>query len=130
MEIVNRWVADEDVPGLFEQADMVVLPYTSASQSGVLAIAAAFSLLVVASRVGGLPEQVTDGQSGLLVEPDSAAALAAAIERLLGDPRLAARLGEALQREFEEQRSWEKAAERLLEAISGLGPAGNEKIQV
>ncbi len=130
VEVINRWVADEDVPGLFEQADMVVLPYTSASQSGVLAIAAAFGLPVVASRVGGLPEQVIDGQTGLLVEPDSASALAAAIERLLDDPPLAARLGEGLQREFEEQRSWEKAAERLLDVITRLRQAGNEKIQV
>jgi len=130
VEVINRWVAEEDVPDLFEQADMVVLPYTSASQSGVLAIAAAFGLPVVATRVGGLPEQVVDGETGLLVEPDSAPALAKAIERLLDDPRLAGRLGQALQREFEEQRSWEKVAERLLDVISRLGIAGSQKIQV
>ncbi len=130
VEVINRWVAEEDIPGLFEQADMVVLPYTSASQSGVLAIAAAFGLPVVASRVGGLPEQVVDGQTGLLAEPDSAPALAAAIERLLDDPSFAARLGEALKHEFEDQRSWEKVAEKLLDAISRLSQAGNEKIQV
>ncbi len=130
VQVINRWVAEEDVPGLFEQADMVVLPYTSASQSGVLAIAAAFGLPVVASRVGGLPEQISDGETGLLVDPDSAPALANAIERLLDDPPLAAQLGQALQHEFEERRSWEKAAQMLLDVISRLSQPGSEKIQV
>ncbi len=129
VEVINRWVADEDVPGLFDQADMVVLPYTSASQSGVLAVAAAFGLPVVATRVGGLPEQIIDGKTGLLVEPDSADALAKAIQRLLDDPPLAARLGQALKLEFEEQRSWEKVAQMLLDVISRLSQPGSQKTQ-
>ncbi|WP_158220963.1 glycosyltransferase [Kineosporia sp. R_H_3] len=48
---------------------------------------------VVASRVGGIPEQVEDGGSGLLVPPGDAAALATAIDTLLGDPDLRARMG-------------------------------------
>jgi glycosyltransferase involved in cell wall biosynthesis len=129
VEVFNRWVAEDDVPRLFERADMVVLPYTSASQSGVLAIAAAFGLPVVATRVGGLPEQINDGQTGLLVAPDSPSALAQAIERLLDDPSLAARLGQALQHDFEERRSWDKVAEMLLNVISGLSQPEKQKIQ-
>jgi glycosyltransferase involved in cell wall biosynthesis len=49
---------------------------------------------VVASRVGGLPDLVPDGTAGLLVPPRDEIALAAALERVLGDAPLAARLGE------------------------------------
>jgi glycosyltransferase involved in cell wall biosynthesis len=52
VRVVNRWVADEDVGDFFRRAAIVVLPYTSATQSGVAAIAAAFGVPVVASRVG------------------------------------------------------------------------------
>lgn len=48
--------------------------------------------MVVASRIGGIPELVTDGHNGLLVEPDSPESLAAALQRLLDTPDLIARL--------------------------------------
>ena len=51
---------------------------------------------VVATRAGGIPEVITDGEDGLLVKVDAADELAAAILRL-GDPSLAARLGEKAQ---------------------------------
>ncbi len=120
VEIINRWVAEDEISQLFERADMVVLPYTSASQSGVLAVAAGYGLPVIATQVGGLPEQISDGKTGLLVPPGSAEALAAAIERLLDDHDLANQLGRALRREFEEQRSWEKVAGKLLDVIIKL----------
>lgn len=66
--------------------------------------AAAAGVPVVASRVGGIPEAVEDGVTGLLVPPGDAAALAAAAGRLLADPGLRARYGRAaggrVQREF------------------------------
>jgi glycosyltransferase involved in cell wall biosynthesis len=59
----------------------------------VLLEAMAMGLPVVASRVSGIPELVSHGRNGLLVEPDQAALLADAIERVLTQPALAARLG-------------------------------------
>jgi starch synthase len=50
---------------------------------------------VVASRVGGIPELVTDGETGLLVPPDDPAALAEAVTTLLADPDRRARMGSA-----------------------------------
>lgn len=61
---------------------------------------------VVASRIGGIPDIVEDGVSGLLVPPGDSAALAAALERLARDPELAARLGEAGYRRLRERFSW------------------------
>jgi len=55
----------------------------------------ASGLAVVASRVGGVPEVVKDGETGILVAPEDPPALAAAVVRVLADPRLRARLGAA-----------------------------------
>jgi glycosyltransferase involved in cell wall biosynthesis len=71
VEVVNEWIREEDIDQYFCQADILVLPYTSASQSGVLAVAAGYALPVLATRVGGIPEQIIDGETGLLVEPNS-----------------------------------------------------------
>ena len=79
-------------------ADVVALPYWAVTSSGVLMAARRFGCAVVATDVGDLSELIVDGESGLLVPPASPPALAHAIERLLLDPPLAARLGEAGQR--------------------------------
>jgi len=67
--VVNRYVADSEVPVYFSAADMLVLPYTRASQSGVAHIAMAYGLPIVASRVGGLAEGLEPYQGAFLVSP-------------------------------------------------------------
>jgi glycosyltransferase involved in cell wall biosynthesis len=62
---------------------------------------------VVASRLGGLPFTVTDGATGLLFEPGDPRDLASKINRLLDDPALRMRLGNAGRRRFEEHYSWD-----------------------
>jgi starch synthase len=69
---------------------------------------------VVASAVGGIPEVVVDGETGLLVPPGEPEALARALERLLADPERGARMGQAGRRRVEERFSWERIAERTL----------------
>ena len=81
VRVIDRFVPDEEVSLYFSAADLVVLPYESATQSAIVPIAFAFERPVVATRVGGLPEAVRDGETGLLVEPRNPAAMAAAIIR-------------------------------------------------
>jgi glycosyltransferase involved in cell wall biosynthesis len=114
VQVENRWVADAEVPRFFRPGRIVVLPYTSATQSGVIEIAAAYGLPVVATRVGGIPEQVRDGETGLLVEAGDVEGLRAAVWRLLEDPALAQRLGSRLKAEANAQRGWEVTAKKLL----------------
>ncbi len=78
----NRFISDQELPGFFQGAHVVALPYLAASQSGVAQMAFAFGKPVISTRVGALPEIVHDGENGLLVPPGDPAALAAAIERL------------------------------------------------
>jgi glycogen synthase len=69
---------------------------------------------VIATRTGGVPEIVHDGQNGLLVPPGDADALAAAIASLLGNPEYAAALGEAGAQLVSEHYSWDKVAAAYL----------------
>ncbi len=79
VRIVNRYVPNEEVEDYFAAADLLVLPYVTASQSGVLQIARSFDLPAVATRVGGLPDQLSDGKTGFLVPPRDSRALADAV---------------------------------------------------
>lgn len=79
VRIVDRYVANEEVPLYFCAADVVVLPYTSATQSGVVQMAYAFEKPVITTNTGGLPEAVRDGETGLIVPPEDPDALAEAI---------------------------------------------------
>jgi glycosyltransferase involved in cell wall biosynthesis len=82
-----------DVADLLARADVFVLSSTSEGLPLSVLEAMAAALPVVASSVGGVPEAVKDGDTGLLVPPRDPVRLAAALERLLTDPALRRRLG-------------------------------------
>jgi glycosyltransferase involved in cell wall biosynthesis len=84
-----------DVAAILSQAAISVAPSLSEGLSNVVLESMAAGVPVVATRVGGTPEILDDGVTGLLVPPCDAPALAGAIGRLLGNEALARRLGEA-----------------------------------
>jgi len=84
-----------DVARYYQAADLYVHPTRAESFGLTVAEAMACGTAVVASDVGGIPELMADGLTGLLVEPDDPSALAAAIETLLLDPRRLASMGAA-----------------------------------
>ena len=124
LEVVNRWVDDEEIAHHFRHAAVVVLPYTSATQSGVVPLAAAFARPVVATMTGGIPEQIVDGETGLLVPPNDAAALAKALISLLSHPPKARRLGESLQAVYRSSFRWEETARRVWEVCLEAAKSG------
>jgi len=79
VRLLDRYLADEEVRRLFAAADVCVLPYRSATQSGVIQVAYAAGCPVITTRVGGLPEFVSEGRSGYTVPPEDPAALAGAV---------------------------------------------------
>jgi glycosyltransferase involved in cell wall biosynthesis len=87
VRFVDHYVPDGEVGVYFAAADVVVLPYTSATQSGVVQVAYGFGRPVITTAVGGLPEVVRDGVTGLLIPPNDPRALAGAVERFyaMGD---------------------------------------------
>jgi len=107
---VIEYVPLEKVGSYLCAADVVALPYTKTYQSGVLLAALAAGRPVVVTDTGGLSEVVEHGRTGLVVPPREPVALAAAISRLLEDPRAAEAMG---RRAFELSRttySWDRIA--------------------
>ncbi|WP_158579858.1 glycosyltransferase family 4 protein [Geodermatophilus marinus] len=106
-----------------EAADVVLVP----SRIESFGLAAVEALLlgrpVVATRVGGLPEVIRAGETGLLVDPDAPRALADAIIDLLGDPEAAAAMGRAGREDARARFSMAAYSERLSEAV--FGPPGS-----
>ncbi|MFI6518866.1 glycosyltransferase family 4 protein [Spirillospora sp. NPDC050679] len=79
------YVPAADMPDLFAAADALVLPYRTATASQNVWMAHEYGVPVIATRVGGFPAQVRDGEDGLLCEPDDVDSLAAALERFYAD---------------------------------------------
>ncbi|HEV3002596.1 MAG TPA: glycosyltransferase family 4 protein [Solirubrobacteraceae bacterium] len=103
-----------DVMEVLDATDVLLHPTRIDAFPTALLEAAAASLPVVSTRVGGVPEIVADGTTGVLVAPPpSAGAVAAALARLLEDPALRARMGAAGRRTFEERFTAEAWAHRL-----------------
>jgi len=115
--VVNRWIADSEVATYFLQANVLVAPYVDASQSGVIPIACALKVPVVATRVGGIPEQVDDGKTGLLVPPGDPFSLAEACVRLLIDEPYAASMGIAGYEKAIREWSWASIADQIVLSI-------------
>jgi glycosyltransferase involved in cell wall biosynthesis len=87
VKFVPEYVPNELVAPYFSAADIVVLPYLSATQSGIVQIAYNFNKPVIATAVGGLAEVVLDGRTGFIVPPDDPGALADAILRFYSEHR-------------------------------------------
>ncbi len=85
LRIVDRYVPNEEVADYFIAADLVVLPYVSATGSGVAQIALGLGRPILVTDVPGLAELVQDGVNGLLVPPADAARLAEGIVRFFCD---------------------------------------------
>jgi glycosyltransferase involved in cell wall biosynthesis len=108
-------LANADVLALYAAADVVVVPSVIPDAlSRVVLEAMAAGRPIVATAVGGMPELIEDGVSGLLVPRRDPAALADALVRLLDDRALAARLGAAARRRAETRFSPDVSVERLL----------------
>ena len=90
---IRPWM--EDPRPAFQEADVVTLPSRSEGFGRVLVEAAFLAKPVVATRVGGIPEVVVDGETGLLIPPDNPSALAEALIMLLRNPQLRHKLGAA-----------------------------------
>jgi D-inositol-3-phosphate glycosyltransferase len=113
LTLVSGYVPNEDVPRYFTAADLVVLPYLSATQSGIVQIAYRYDRPVVTTNVGGLPEFVTEGETGYLVPPSDPAALAAAVARFYREADRAAMARAIAARRAET--SWSALVEAIVE---------------
>jgi glycosyltransferase involved in cell wall biosynthesis len=118
---LRAWVPDavgfvppDELGPWYERAAIVAVPSRREGYGVVAREAMAWGRPVAASAVGGLLDAVVDGETGLLVPPGDVTALRAALERLLGDAELRARLGAAAREQAQRELSFDAAADALL----------------
>jgi glycosyltransferase involved in cell wall biosynthesis len=119
VRFVTRFVEDAEVPAIFRRADLVVLPYRDAEQSGVLYTGLAFGKPLVLSAVGGFPEVAATG-AARLVPPEDPAALAAALAELTAEPEAREQLAEAARRAAAGPYSWDAIAAQTISLYGEL----------
>ena len=115
-----RYIPSEEIEAIMKLARVVVYPYRSSSQSGALQLAYTFSRPVIVTTVGGLPESVEDGRSGILVPPESPKELAAAILKIVSNPELAEKMGNYARHLSETRYSWTPIAGKILAVYNDL----------
>jgi glycosyltransferase involved in cell wall biosynthesis len=119
--VENRWVPEDEIGALLDWCDVVVLPYREASQSGIAPSALAAGRQVLATRVGGLVEQLEGSPLATLCDPD-AASLAAALRGMLERPRDLVAPGD------DARQAWRAFAADLLTAIEPLSAARASRV--
>jgi glycosyltransferase involved in cell wall biosynthesis len=119
VRLLDRYIPNEEVEIYFRAADLVVLPYTSATQSGIAQIALSFERPVIVTTVGGLPEAVRPGETGYVVPPRDPEALARALVDFFATGA-GVRMGPSLRGEAE-RFSWDAMGESVHALAARLG---------
>lgn len=114
IDICDGYIPDQEVEKYFAACDLVVCPYESATQSGIIQIAYGFDKPVVATNVGGLPDVVADKKTGYLVEPKNPEAIADVVIDFYDNKR------ELEYAEHIQESAYEFSWERMVEIISDL----------
>jgi len=113
-ELIDRYIKDVEVPTLFNRANVVILPYTDATQSGVVATALSYGRPIVTTRVGSIDEVVKDGVNGLIVQPKDAQALADAMFKIISNTALANEMADNARQLAETELSWSCIADKTM----------------
>ncbi len=111
VRVYNQYVPNEEVGKYFMASDLAVLPYESATQSGITQIAYGFELPCVVTNVGGLPEVVDNGKTGYIIPPKDPDAIAKTVLRFF-DERDKIDWGANI-REFRKRFSWDHMVETI-----------------
>ena len=111
IHLINRYIGDEEVPLFFSAADLCVLPYRSATQSGITAISLHFDLPLAATPVGGLPESIGETGVGVMAREASPEAIAEAVKRYFSGEGEACRKAIAA---FKEHATWQHFSEEVV----------------
>jgi glycosyltransferase involved in cell wall biosynthesis len=120
VEVHNEHVPESTVPGLYNGATAVVLPYRQASQSGVGSLAKSYGRASIVTDEGGLPELVADG-SGIVVPSEDVGALANALIEVITEPGRAEAMGAAASASAQAEFSWKAVGQATLDAYRRHG---------
>ena len=124
VRFVPRFITDDEIPALMRRADIVVLPYLEAEQSGVLYTGLAFGKPMVVSSIGGFTEVAQAHGAARLVPPGDAAELAAALSELVSDPAAREALAASARAAASGPYSWDAIAAQTAELYAELAGGG------
>lgn len=111
--IISEYIADNEVNKYFSAADVCILPYKSATQSGITAVSHHFNLPLIATDVGGLKESVKHNVTGLIVKENTSESLQNSITAYF-DQNLKSEFSYNISKEKKEN-SWEKFSQKLID---------------
>ncbi len=118
VHLFNHYISDAEVSSFFSVSEVCVLPYKSATQSGITAISYHFDLPIIATDVGGLKETIIDGETGVIVKEISSKAISEAIGTYFkGNSKTF--YFEAIQK-YKKENSWETFSDKMLDFIEDL----------
>jgi glycosyltransferase involved in cell wall biosynthesis len=121
VEVRGKLMDRSELAACFESASVYCVPSRFCPFTNSLMEAMAYSLPCVSTTSAGTPDLVADGETGILVEPRDAGAIAGALLRLLREPELADRMGRAGRQRVERELTWDRVAERMAPVLEGLG---------
>ena len=117
IKVVNRYIEDEEVSNYFNIADIILLPYEDATQSGVIPLAYSFSKPVIASDVGGLHEQIINGVTGYLFNKDDIQNAKNLVIELLKNDYKRFNMGGNGYKFNEDNLSWHKVGQKIMDFL-------------
>ena len=119
---MNRFVESEELHALLDWCDIVVCPYTDATQSGVIMSAFALCKPVLATNVGGLPEMLGNGKYGYIVPAKDSNAICGALRHISRHPEELSTLSTHIREDYFNHgvKSWENATDVISEAIESI----------
>lgn len=119
-----KYISDQEVATFFSAADVCILPYKSATQSGITAISHHFCVPIIATDVGGLKETIKNGQNGLIVESAETEKIKYALEKYFKEA-LKLKFEEKLTEENEEN-SWTNFTSKIVSFATEIGVNARE----
>ena len=119
VHVFPEYIRDSEVKNYFSAADLTVLPYRSATQSGISSVSTHFGVPMVVTDVGGLGETVGERGTGIVCNEGTPACIAAAIRRYFDADRLRATLDEGMRAE-RERLSWSRFAHDLTDFVDRI----------
>lgn len=116
IELTNRYVDIQELAHNLQRCALAVCPYIDATQSGIVLMTQTMNKPIIATKVGGLPEMIIDGGTGLLVPSKDVESLANAIVKLLKDDELYKRICKNIEETcFTDDKSWDYITKTCIE---------------
>tara|TARA_Y100000591_G_scaffold331473_1_gene365516 strand:- start:2744 stop:3637 length:894 start_codon:yes stop_codon:yes gene_type:complete len=113
-EFKNYFISNEELPALFRKSSFVVLPYTEATQSGVVALAYSFGKPVIVTNVGSMPEYVKNGKSGIIIDSNNLKQLGAAIRILFEKKEFREKLSRGAENMSSRHLNWSRIGKMFM----------------